>query len=168
MVHCVGITPDALERVAALDADHGEYGVRPGGRVRAVRVDPVSEYRYPDRVDRCRECVEELERGGNPTVDYGHKAVNVEEREFPWSFTLLLPGRDPKRYGVSAHGVIVALSDRLSDPQDPVESLSEWVTDLSALDCMEVAARGVALSRAREHLEYREREEQRKREADGE
>lgn len=52
-----------LERAAALDAGHGEYGAVPGGRVRAVRVQVASRYDFPDDPGRCRACVEGVRNG---------------------------------------------------------------------------------------------------------
>lgn len=150
-----------LERVAALDADHGEYGAVPGGRVRAVLVQAASQYDFPDDPARCRAAVEALERGESPQVGYGNPAIRVEEVEFPWSFTLVLPGRDPARYGVGVRGSIEELREGLGE-DGPTECLGSWVLDLDARQDLEDAARDLALRRAREHLEYVEERERRK------
>lgn len=158
-----------LERVAALDADHGEYGAVPGGRVRAVFVQAASQYDFPDNLARCRAAVEALERGESPQVGYGNPAVRVEEVEFPWSFTLVLPGRDPVRYGVKVNGVIEELREGPDEDDGPTDCLGSWVIDLDARQGLEDAARDLALRRAREHLEYvegRERREAEKEETD--
>lgn len=149
-----------LERVAALDADRGEYGAVPGGRVRAVLVQAASRYDFPDNLARCRAAVEALERGESPQVGYGNTAVRVEEVEFPWSFTLVLPGRDPARYGVRVSGVIEELREGLGE-DGPTGCLGSWVLDLDARRDLEDAARDLALRRAREHLEYVEERERR-------
>ena len=158
-----------LERQMQVDADHGEYGVVPGECVRAVLVQAASRYDFPDDSGRCRACVEALERGGNPKVGYGNDAVRVEEVEFPWSFTLVLPGRDPVRYGVKVSGVIEALREGPDEDEGPTDCLGWWVADLDARLGLEDAARDLALRRAREHLEYveeRERREAEKEETD--
>lgn len=149
-----------LERVAALDADHGEYGVRPGGRVRAVLVQAASQYDFPDTPAGCRAAVEALERGESPQVRFGNAAVRVEEAEFPWSFTLVLPGRDPARYGVGVSGAIEELREGLGE-DGPTDCLGSWVLDPDARQDLEDAARDLALKRAREHLEYVEERERR-------
>lgn len=150
-----------MERAAALDADHGEYGVVPGGRVRAVLVEAAGRYDFPDNPARCRAAVEALERGESPQVGYGNPAVRVEEVEFPWSFTLALPGRDPARYGVKVGGSIEGLREGL-DEDGPTDCLGSWVLDLDARQDLEDAARDLALKNAREHLEYVEEQERRK------
>lgn len=149
-----------LERAAALDADHGEYGAVPGGRVRAVFVQAASQYDFPDNLARCRAAVEALERGESPQVRYGSPAIRVEEVEFPWSFTLVLPGRDPARYGVKVNGVIEELREGLGE-DGPTDCLGSWVIDPDARQDLEDAARDLALRRAREHLEYVEERERR-------
>ena len=149
-----------LERQMQADADHGEYGVRPGGRV-----DAAGRYDFPDTPARCRAAVEALERGESPQVGYGNTAVRVEEVEFPWSFTLVLPGGDPARYGVKVGGTIEELREGL-DEDGPTDCLGSWVLDLDARQDLEDAARDLALKRAREHLEYVEERE--RREADRE
>lgn len=151
-----------LERAAALDSDHGEYGAVPGGRVRAVFVQAASQYDFPNTPAKCRAAVEALERGESPQVGYGDPAVRVEEAEFPWSFTLVLPGRDPARYGVRVSGVIEELCEGPDEDDGPTDCLGSWVLDLDARQDLEDAARGLALRRAREHLEYVEEQERRK------
>lgn len=150
-----------LERQMQMDSDHGEYGVVPGGRVRAVFVQAASQYDFPDTPARCRAAVEALERGESPQVGYGGSAVRVEEVEFPWSFTLALPGRDPARYGVEVSGSIEELREGL-DEDGPTDCLGSWVLDLDARQDLEDAARDLALKRAREHLEHVEERERRK------
>ena len=150
-----------MERAAAIDADHGEYGVRPGGRVHAIRVAAASRFDFPDAVGSCRGCVEALERGGNPKVGYGNDAVRVEEVEFPWSFTLVLPGRDPARYGVKVSGPIEELCEGVGE-DGPTDCLNSWVLDPDARKDLEDAARDVALKNAREHLKYVEEQERRR------
>lgn len=139
----------------------GGYGVRPGGRVRAVLVDAASRYDFPDAPDRCRAAVEALERGEFPQVGYGSPAIRVREVEFPWSFTVALPGRDLVRYGVNAGGSIEELREGL-DEDDPADCLGSWVIDLDARQGLEDAARDLALRNAREHLEYVEGQERRR------
>lgn len=148
-----------LERL--VDADHGEYGVRPGGRVRAVCVDTANRYDFPDTSARCRAAVEALERGESPQVGYGSPAIRIEEVEFPWSFTIVLPGRDPERYGVKANGSIEGLCEGPGE-DDPADCLGSWVLDLDARQDLEDAARDLALRNAREHLEYVEGQERRR------
>lgn len=148
-----------LERQA--DADRSGYGVRPGGRVRAVRVDAASRYDFPDTPARCRAAVEALGRGESPQVGYGSPAIRIDEVEFPWSFTMVLPGRDPERYGVKANGSIEGLCEGLGE-DDPADCLGSWVLDLDARQDLEDAARDLALRNAREHLEYVEEQERRK------
>lgn len=150
-----------LERAAELDADHGDYGVVPGGRVRAVRVQAASRYDFPDTPDGCRAAVEALERGEVPQVEYGRPAVLVKEVEFPWSFTLVLPGRGPKRYGVMAGGSIEDLCEGLGE-DGPADCLDSWVPDLDARQDLEDAARGVALENARYRLKCVEEKERSK------
>lgn len=150
-----------LERQMQADADHGEYGVRPGGRVRAVRVDAASRYDFPDTPARCRAAVEALERGEYPQTGFGNIAVRVEEVEFPWSFTLALPGCDPARYGVKVSGSIEELCEGLGE-DGPTDCLGSWVLDLDARQDLEDAALDLALERAREHLEYVEEQERRR------
>lgn len=150
-----------LERSAALDADHGEYGVVPGGRVRAIKVGAASCFDFPDAIGRCRACVEALERGETPQVEYGNRAVQVEEAEFPWSFTAVLPGRDPVRYGVKVSGSIEELCEGPGEG-GPTDLLGSWVTDPDARQGLEDAARVVALKNARDHLKYVEEQERRK------
>ena len=150
-----------LERQMQMDSDHGEYGVVPGGRVRAVRVDAASRYDFPDTPARCRAAVEALERGESLQVGYGSPAIRIEEVEFPWSFTLALPGRDPERYGVKVSGSIEELREGL-DEDGPTDCLGSWVLDLDARQDLEDAARDLALRNAREHLEYVEEQERRK------
>lgn len=152
---------DLRSRVAGLDADHGEYGAVPGGRVRAVLVQAASRYDFPDNPAKCRAAVEALERGESPQVGYGNPAVRVEEAEFPWSFTLVLPGRGPARYGVGVSGAIEELREGLGE-DGPTDCLGSWVLDLDARQDLEDAARDLALKRAREHLEYVEERERRK------
>ena len=147
-----------LERQMQMDSDHGEYGVVPGGRVRAVFVQAASLYDFPDTPVRCRAAVEALERGESPQVGYGGSAVRVEEVEFPWSFTVVLPGRDPARYGVKVSGVIEELREGLGE-DGPTGCLGSWVTDLDVRQDLEDAARDLALKNAREHLEYVEERE---------
>ena len=147
-----------LERQMQVDADHGEYGAVPGGRVRAVFVQAASQYDFPDTSARCRAAVEALERGESPQVRYGNLAIRVEEVEFPWSFTVVLPGRDPARYGVKVSGVIEELREGLGE-DGPTDCLGSWVLDLDARQDLEDAARDLALRRAREHLEYVEERE---------
>lgn len=156
-----------LERQMQADADHGEYGVVPGGRVRAVLVQAASRYDFPDDPARCRAAVEALERGESPQVGYGNPAIRVEEVEFPWSFALVLPGRDPARYGVRVGGVIEELREGLGE-DGPTDCLGSWVADLDARQDLEDAARGLALRRAREHLEYVEERERREAEREKE
>lgn len=146
-----------LERQTQADADHGEYGVRPGGRARAVRVDAASRYDFPDTPARCRAAVEALERGESPQVGYGSPAIRIEEVEFPWSFTLVLPGRDPARYGVKVGGSIEGLGE-----DGPTDCLGSWVIDLDARQGLEDAARDLALKNAREYLEYVEEQGRRR------
>lgn len=150
-----------LERVAALDADHGEYGAVPGGRVRAVLVQAASQYDFPDTPAGCRAAVEALERGESPRIRFGNPAIRVEEIEFPWSFTLVLPGRDPVRYGVKVDGVIEELCEGPDEDDGPTDCLGSWVLDLDARQDLEDAARDLALLRARERLEYVEERERR-------
>lgn len=150
-----------LERQMQMDSDHGEYGVRSGGRVRAVRVDAASRYDFPDTPARCRAAVEALERGESPQVRFGNPAVRVEEAEFPWSFTLVLPGRGPARYGVKVSGVIEELCEGPDEDDGPTDCLGSWVLDPDARQDLEDAARDLALKRAREHLEYVEGRERR-------
>lgn len=150
-----------LERQMQADADRGEYGVVPGGRVRAVRVDAASRYDFPDTPARCRAAVEALERGESPQVGYGSPAIRVEEVEFPWSFTLVLPGRDPARYGVKVGGSIEDLCEGPGE-DGPTDCLGSWVLDLDARQDLEDAARDLALKNARDHLEYVEEQERRK------
>lgn len=150
-----------LERRMQVDADHGEYGVRPGGRVRAVLVDAASRYDFPDTPAECRAAVEALERGGSPRVGYGNPAVRVEEVEFPWSFTMILPGRDPVRYGVKVNGSIEELCEGPGE-DGPADCLGSWVPDLDARQDLEDAARNLALENARAHLKYVEERERRK------
>ena len=157
-----------LERQMQADADRGEYGVVPGGRVRAVRVDAASRYDFPDTPARCRAAVEALERGESPRVGYGNTAIRIEEVEFPWSFTLVLPGRDPVRYGVKAGGSIEGLCEGPDEDDGPTYCLGSWVTDLDARQDLEDAARDLALRRAREHLEYVEERERREAEREKE
>lgn len=147
-----------LERQA--DVNRGEYGVRPGGRVRAVRVDAASRYDFPDTSARCRAAVEALERGGSPQVGYGRPAVRVEEVEFPWSFTMVLPGKDPACYGVKVNGSIEGLCEGVGE-DDPADCLGSWVLDLDARQGLEDAARDLALRNAREHLKCVEEQERR-------
>ena len=142
-----------LERAAALGADHGEYGVVPGGRIRAVLVQAASQYDFPDTLAGCRAAVEALERGETPQVRYGNPAIRIEEVEFPWSFTLVLPGGDPVRYGVKVSGTIEELCEGPGE-DGPTDCLGSWVLDLDARQDLEDAARDLALRRAREHLEY--------------
>lgn len=149
-----------LERQMQADADHGEYGVVPGGSVRAVLVQAASLYDFPDTLARCRAAVEALERGESPQIGFGNTAIRVEEIEFPWSFTVVLPGRDPARYGVKVSGVIEELREGLGE-DGPTVCLGSWVTDLDARQDLEDAARDLALRRAREHLEYVEERERR-------
>lgn len=149
-----------LERRMQADADHGEYGVRPGGRVRAVLVDAAGRYDFPDAPAECRATVEALEHGEYPLVGYGTPAVRVEEVEFPWSFTMVLPGRDPVRYGVKVDGSIEELHEGPGE-DDPADCLGSWVLDLDARQGLEDAARDLALNNAREHLEYVEEQERR-------
>ena len=156
-----------LERQVQADAGHGEYGVVPGGRVRAVFVQAASRYDFPDTSARCRAAVEALERGESPQMGFGNTAVRIEEVEFPWSFTLVLPGRDPARYGVKVGGVIEELREG-PDEDGPTDCLGSWVTDLDARQDLEDAARDLALRRAREHLEYVEEQERRKAEREKE
>lgn len=137
------------------------YGVRPGGRARAVMADAASRYEFPDAPDRCRAAVEALERGESPRVGYGSPAVRVEEAEFPWSFTIVLPGRDPVRYGVRASGSIEELCEGTGE-DGPADCLGSWVLDLDARQDLEDAARDLALRNAREHLEYVEGQERRR------
>ena len=143
------------------DSDHGEYGVVPGGRVRAVFVQAASRYDFPDTPAGCRAAVEALERGESPQVRHGSPAIRIEEAEFPWSFTLALPGRGPERYGVKVGGSIEELREGL-DEDGPTGCLGSWVLDLDARQDLEDAARDLALRRAREHLEYVEGQERRK------
>lgn len=150
-----------MERAAALDADHGEYGVVPGGRVRAVLVEAAGRYDFPDTPARCRAAVEALERGDSPQIGFGNTAIRVEEVEFPWSFTTVLPGRDPVRYGVQVGGSIEELREGPDEGDGPTGCLGSWVTDLDARQDLEDAARDLALRRAREHLEYLEERERR-------
>lgn len=149
-----------LERQMQMDSDHGEYGVVPGGRVRAVLVQAASCYDFPDTSARCRAAVEALERGESPQMGFGNTAVRVEEVEFPWSFTVVLPGRDPVRYGVKVGGSIEELREGLGE-DGPTGCLGSWVCDLDARQDLEDAARDLALRRAREHLEYVEERERR-------
>lgn len=149
-----------LERQMQMDSDHGEYGVRPGGRVRAVRVDAAGRYDFPDTPARCRAAVEALERGESPQIGFGNTAIRVEEVEFPWSFTVVLPGGDPARYGVKVSGMIEELREGLGE-DGPTNCLGSWVLDLDARQDLEDAARDLALKRAREHLEYVEGRERR-------
>lgn len=93
-------------------------------------------------------------------MGFGNTAIRVEEVEFPWSFTVVLPGRDPERYGVKVSGVIEELSEGLGE-DGPTECLGSWVLDLDARQDLEDAARDLALRRAREHLEYVEERERR-------
>ena len=150
-----------LERQMQMDSDHGEYGVVPGGRVRAVLVQAASQYDFPDTLAGCRAAVEALERGESPRIGFGNTAIRVEEVEFPWSFTVVLPGRDPVRYGVEADGSIEDLCE-WPDEGGPTGCLGSWVTDLDARQDLEDAARDLALRRAREHLEYVEERERRR------
>lgn len=150
-----------LERQMQMDSGHGEYGVVPGGRVRAVFVQAASRYDFPDTLARCRAAVEALERGESPRVGYGNPAIRVEEVEFPWSFTVVLPGRDPARYGVKAGGSIEDLCEGPDEDGGPTGCPGSWVTDLDARQDLEDAARDLALHRAREHLEYVEERERR-------
>lgn len=149
-----------LERQMQMDSDHGEYGVVPGGRVRAVLVQAASQYDFPDTLARCRAAVEALERGESPQIGFGNAAIRVEEVEFPWSFTVVLPGRDPARYGVTVGGSIEDLCEG-PDEDGPTGCLGSWVTDLDARQDLEDAARDLALRRAREHLEHVEDRERR-------
>lgn len=149
-------------RVTDLERKAGdEYGVRPGGRVRAVRVDAASRSDFPDTPDRCRAAIESLERGESPQVGYGSPAIRVKEVEFPWSFTIILPGRGPERYGVKANGSIEGLCEGLGE-DGPTDCLGSWVLDLDARQGLEDAARDLALRNAREHLEYVEGQERRR------
>lgn len=150
-----------LERQVQADADHGEYGVRPGGRVRAVLVQAASRYDFPDTPARCRAAVEALERGESPQAGHGSPAIRIEEVEFPWSFTLVLPGRDPVRCGVRVGGVIEELREGLGE-DGPADCLGSWVLDLDARQDLEDAARDLALENARGHLGYVEEQERRK------
>ena len=150
-----------LERQMQMDSDHGEYGVVPGGRVRAVLVQAAGQYDFPDNLARCRAAVEALERGESPQIGFGNTAVQVEEVEFPWSFTLVLPGRDPARYGVNVGGSIEELREGPDEDDGPTNFLGSWVLDLDARQDLEDAARDLALRRAREHLEYVEERERR-------
>ena len=147
-----------LERQVQMDSDHGEYGVVPGGRVRAVRVDAANRYDFPDTLARCRAAVEALERGESPQIGFGNAAIRVEEVEFPWSFTLVLPGGDPARYRVKVGGSLEKLREGLGE-DGPTDCLGSWVLDLDARQDLEDAARDLALRRAREHLEYMEERE---------
>lgn len=156
-----------LERRMQVDADHGEYGVQPGGRVRAVLANAASRYDFPDTPAKCRAAVEALERGELPQVGYGNLAVRVEEVEFPWSFTMVLPGRDPVRYGVKANGSIEELHGGPGE-DDPADCLGSWVLDLDARQGLEDAARDLALKNAREHLKYVEEQERRRAERERE
>lgn len=149
---------DDLERQMQAD---GGYGVRPGGRVRAVLVDAASRYDFPDTSDRCRAAVEALERGESPQVGYGRLVIQVKEAEFPWSFTMVLPGRDPVRYGVKVNGSIEELCEGTGE-DGPTDCLGSWVLDLDARQDLEDAARDLALRNAREHLEYVEKQERRR------
>lgn len=144
-----------LERQMQAD---GGYGARPGGRVRAVMVDAASRYDFPDAPDRCRAAIEALERGESPQVGYGSPAIRVEEVEFPWSFTMVLPGRYPVRYGVKANGSIEELCEGTGE-DGPTDCLGSWVLDLDARQDLEDAARDLALCNAREHLKYVEKQE---------
>lgn len=155
-----------LERAAELGADHGEYGVRPGGRVRAVRVNAASRYDFPDTSAGCRAAVEALERGESPQVGYGGPAIRVEEVEFPWSFTTVLPGRDPARHGVKANGSIEELHEGVGE-DDPADCLGSWVLDLDARQDLEDAARDLALRHARDHLKCVEEQERQRAEREG-
>lgn len=146
---------DDLERQMQAD---GGYGVRPGGRVRAVLVDAASRYDFPDTSDRCRAAVEALERGESPQVGYGSPAIQVKEAEFPWSFTMVLPGRDPVRYGVKVNGSIEELCEGTGE-DGLTDCLGSWVLDLDARQDLEDAARDLALRNAREHLKYVEKQE---------
>lgn len=156
-----------LERQMQADAGRGEYGVVPGGRVRAVLVQAASRYDFPDTPARCRAAVEALERGESPQIGFGNTAIRVEEVEFPWSFTLALPGRDPARYGVKVSGSIEELREGL-DEDGPTDCLGSWVLDLDARQDLEDAARDLALKRAREHLEHVEEQERREAEREKE
>lgn len=147
-----------LERRTQAD---GGYGVRPGGSVRAVLVGAASRYDFPDTPAGCRAAVEALERGGSPQMGYGNPAVRVKEVEFPWSFTVTLPGVDPVRYGVKANGSIEELCEGPGE-DGPTDCLGSWVLDLDARQDLEDAARDVALRNAREHLEYVEEQERRR------
>lgn len=149
-------------RVTDLERKAGdEYGVRPGGRVRAVCANAASRSDFPDTPDRCRAAIEALERGESPQVGYGSPAIRVKEVEFPWSFTIILPGRDPERYGVKANGSIEGLCEGLGE-DGPTDCLGSWVLDPDARQGLEDAARDLALRNAREHLEYVEGQERRR------
>ena len=161
---------DLRSRVAEMEREEepgDEYGVVPGGRVRAVRVQAASRYDFPDDFGRCRACVEALERGEVPRIGYGSPAIRVEEVEFPWSFTVVLPGRDPVRYGVKVSGAIEELREGLGE-DGPTDCLGSWVLDPDARQDLEDAARDLALRNAREHLEYVEEQERRRAEREKE
>ena len=148
-----------LGRAAALDADHGEYGVLPGGRIMAVRVSAIGRYYFSDKVDECLAQVEELERGGNPRVRWAFPAIGVDRAEFPWSFQLVLPGRsDYPTFGVKVNGDIREVTESV-DYDDLRGSLGEWVSDLDAEQDLVEEARRVCLRSAREKLETLEKRE---------
>lgn len=151
-----------LERQTQAD---GGYGVRPGGRVRAVLVNAANRYDFPDTSAKCRAAIGALERGESPRVGYGYPAIQVKEAEFPWSFTMVLPGRDPVRYGVKVDGSIEELREGPGE-DGPAGCLGSWVLDLDARQDLEDAARDLALRNARERLEYAEERERREAEGD--
>lgn len=70
------------------------YGVRPGKvGIDMVKVDHVSSYSMPDTSAALEELIRHLENGDNFRVSSYHSAVEVQGKNFPWTFDVVMPGK---------------------------------------------------------------------------
>lgn len=104
------------------------YGVRPGnGGIDMVKVDHVSSYSMPDTSAALEELIRHLENGDNFRVSSYHSAVNVQGKNFPWTFDVVLPSK-VLHYAVDGDGNVVDY-DTMCGEWDPENYSGAWVPE---------------------------------------
>ena len=104
------------------------YGVRPGkGGIDMVKVDHVSSYNMPDTSAALEELIRHLENGDNFRVSSYHSAVEVQGKNFPWTFDVVMPGK-VMHYAVDGDGGVVDY-DTMCGEWDPEDYSGAWVPE---------------------------------------